>query len=587
MSNPSILDSSARHTYWRLVRALRPYRWLFAIGIIGTIFASLTDAGLAWAIKPLINKGFIDRDQAFIKWLPLAIILIFLSRGLTGFVSSYFITKVGRNVVTDFRQQIFAHILKLPAQYIDRQTSGQLLSLIIFNSEQVAEASTFALLTMVQEGFLVLGLLGVMFMINWQLTLLFIVTAPVISIVIRYTSKRLRILSRNVQDSMAEVTHVAEETIEGYRVVRTFGGEGYERKKFNFATNNNRQRELKVVVTNTLGTSGVQLLAAIPIALTLFLATSTMMSVSAGSFAAIIAAMLSLLRPMRRLTRVNSMLQKGIAGAQSVFDLLDKPTEWDRGNHACGRINGEIVFNNVCLSYFERDGNVLQNISFRVNPGETVALVGRSGAGKSSLVSLLPRFYDVTAGQLLIDGVDIREYRLDDLRKQFALVSQDVCLFNDSIARNIAYGQFDPLDLDAIRHAAKMSHALDFIEKLPQGFDTVIGENGVLLSGGQRQRIAIARALLKDAPILILDEATSALDTESERAIQAALDQLMVERTTIVIAHRLSTIENADRILVLDGGRLVESGTHFELLAREGYYAKLHALQFSNEEAIA
>lgn len=572
--------------YKRLMRAVKPYLAIFIIGVIGTALASGVDAALAWLIKPLINKGFIDRDQAFIRWLPLGIFVVFIARGLTAFISNYFITRVGRNVVTDFRRKIFTHLLNLPVKFYDNQSSGSLLSLIMFNTEQIAQACTGAFLMMIQESALAIGLIIVMFIISWKMTLLFLITAPTIAFFMRYVSKRLRKLSVAVQDSIARVSHVAEESIEGYKVVRTFGGELYEYKKFERATRKNQQTELKVVVTNTLGTSVVQLLAAIPISVILFMATSPRTGISAGSFAAMIAAMLSLLRPLRRLTRVNSLIQKGLAGAQSVYDLLDEAPENDFGTIPLNKTKGLIEFKEVEFSYSGTNKSVLRDINFTVSPGETVAIVGRSGSGKSTLVSLLPRFYDVLNGEICIDSINIQDYKLKDLRTQFALVTQDVMLFNDTIRNNIAYGLEDSVSMESLKEVSIASHALEFIESLRDGFDTVVGENGVMLSGGQRQRIAIARALLRDAPILILDEATSALDTESERHIQSALEALMKDRTTIVIAHRLSTIENADRILVLEQGRIVEQGKHSELLANSAYYAKLHAHGFDQPASV-
>lgn len=571
-------DKQSRATYFRLLKALKPYLLLFAIGIIGTILGAVIESAMTWAIKPLINKGFVDQDPQFIKWLPVAIIIIFLLRGATSFSSTYFITKVGRNIVTDFRLRIFEHLLKLPAKFYDRHTSGQLLSLINYNTEQIADAATFALLTMVQDSGLIIGLIVVMLIHSWQLTLFFLISAPAIALGVSYTSKRLRTLSSNLQTSMADITHVAEETIEGYKVVRTFGGEQYEKNKFNTATNRARQRELKVVVTNTLGTSGVQLIAAIPISIILYIATAPSFHITAGSFASMILAMIQLLRPMRRINRVNTMIQKGLAGADSVFKLLDEPTEINAGTKTIGQANGDIDFDKVSFNYDNGSTVILDNISLNIQAGQTVALVGRSGSGKSTLVSLLPRFYDVVSGKIHIDGVDINDYELSSLRRQFALVSQEVCLFNDTIANNIAYGM--QASKQQLREVAEAAYALEFIENLPDGFDTIIGENGVLLSGGQRQRLAIARALLKDAPILIMDEATSALDTETERHIQLALETLMQNRTTIVIAHRLSTIEKADKIFVLDGGKIIESGSHAELLAKDEHYAHLHAMQF-------
>jgi ATP-binding cassette, subfamily B, bacterial MsbA len=577
----TIYHSDSANIYRRLLRSLKPYYFIFTIGIIATVIESLSEAGFISLIRPIIDKGFIAHDMKFIHLLPFIIVVIFIFKGFFSFLSSYYVNKVGRRVITDFRQRIFEHLLKLPATFYDQQTSGQILSLLIYNVEQVAEATTFALLTLFQESFLIIGFLFVMFANSWQLSVLFLIATPLITWIVRYTSKRLQTLSSNVQKAMGQVTHVAEEAIEGYKVIRTFGGEEYERKKFTQATELNQHREMKIIVTDTIGSSIVQLLAAIPISCILFLATLPSLKISAGSFVAILGAMISLLRPMRRLSRVNNIIQKGIAGARSVFELLDQPTEKDKGKIVLQQVKGDIEFQDVNFQYAKHSKHILKNINLKIHAGETIALVGRSGSGKTSLVHLLPRFYEISSGKIFIDNRDICDYHLQELRRQFAFVTQHVNLFNDTVANNIAYGIVENVPLKKIEEAAKAACALEFISQLPMGFDTLIGENGVLLSGGQRQRIAIARAILKEAPILILDEATSALDTESERYIQVALEQLMQNCTTIVIAHRLSTIENADRILVLDSGIILESGSHQELMSENGHYAKLHSIHFS------
>jgi len=431
---------------------------------------------------------------------------------------------------------------------------------------------------------MLIGYLALMFILSWRLALIFIITAPAVSYIIRFSSKRLRALSGNVQQSMGDLTHAAEEGIENYKVIRIFGGEEYEKQKFFAAVNKNRQREMKVVATSSIGTSLTQVITALPLAIIIFIATNPALHISLGSFGAFIVATLGLLTPIRRLTKVNNEIQKGVAGAHSIFTLLDQEREKDHGTTEIKRSLGVIEYKNVSFGYPGAKHNVLSNINLKVESEKTIALVGRSGGGKTTLVSLLPRFYDVINGEILIDNINIKDYKLIDLRRQFSFVSQNLTLFNDTIANNIAYGSLHDATESKIAQAAEAAHILEFIQSLPEGFNTRVGENGVLLSGGQRQRIAIARALLKDAPFLILDEATSALDTESERHIQEALENLMKQRTTFVIAHRLSTIENADQILVLDKGRIIESGTHKQLLVLDGKYAKLHKMQFRDNE---
>ncbi len=574
------LTNQGLKTYRRLLRASQKYWSIFLLGVAGTVVLSLVDAAFTWLAKPIINRGFVSRDAVFITWLPLLIILIFIMRGAAGFLSNYFISRVARNVVMDMRRNIFAKLLKLPASFYDHNSSGHLLSTIIYNVEQVATASSDALVTCLREFSLLVGLVAVMFMVSWQLSLFFLLASPLIAWVVKWSSARLRRLSTNVQQSVGDVTHVADEGIQGYKVIRLYGGQKYEYEKFYHATRKNRQRELKIVITNSVGTALVQLLVAIPIAGTLAIATMPSLHISPGSFAAVIAAMIGLLRPVRRLTMVNTEIQKGVAGAESIYAILDEPEERDSGQRQVERFRGDIEYQNVQFAYVSSKKPVLKNISLSVKAGQTVAIVGRSGSGKSTLINLLPRFYDVTTGVIKIDNVDVKDYGLADLRHQFALVSQDTTLFDDTIANNIAYGVGKKVDEAAIIAAAEAAYAMEFVRQLPDGIHTLVGEDGVLLSGGQRQRIAIARALLKNAPILILDEATSSLDTYSERHIQKALDHLMQERTTLVIAHRLSTVENADWIVVMDDGEIVETGTHTQLLAKDGAYAALHRLQF-------
>ena len=574
-------------TYRRLLKATKKYWAIFVVGVINMMLVSLSDAGFTLLIKPIINRGFIVRDLVFIHWLPFIIIFVFLFRGIANFLSTYFINQVARNIVMDFRRAIFRHLLCLPAKFYDYYSSGHLLSTIIYDVEQVAQASSDALIIALQASSLVLGLLIVMFLTSWKLTCFFLVITPLIAWVMRICSTRLRNLSTSVQRSVGEVTHIASEVIDAYKIVRLYGGQKYENEKFNHATKLNQQRELKAVVTNNVSTTLVQLFIAIPIAIILFFATQSESHVSAGSFASIVSAMLMMLRPVRRLTMVNSHVQKGIACAESIFKLLDENLEKDTGVRHLIRVSGAIEFQNVSFTYDNSKKIILNNISFSIKPGQMVAIVGRSGAGKSTLVNLLPRFYDVSAGFIKIDGVSIKDFRLQELRNQFGLVSQHTKLFNDTILDNIAYGQSGNINRRKIIEAARAAHAMEFIEQLPEGLDTMIGENGVRLSGGQRQRIAIARALFKNAPIHILDEATSALDTHSERYIQTALDNLMNRCTTLVVAHRLSTIEKADWIILLEEGRLIERGTHQQLITLNGVYAELYLCSFPKNSSAA
>lgn len=571
--------------YARLFQYVRRYWVALVIAIIASMIYSGIDAGFVYFLKPLLNKGLVEKNREFLRWAPVLVLVFIMLRGLASFFSNYNIASVSRNVIMCLRQDLFSHLQKLPARYFDHSTSGQILSVIVYSVEQVANASADVLTTAVQSTFYIIGLIAVMFTISWKLSLLYFIIIPMIIVIMRITSKRVRRLSLSIQDSVADLTHRAEENIEGYKVVRGFGGQTSEIEKFDKAARVNRQREMKVVAARSWSVSTVQLVAAVALSITLYVATLDIASslLSPGGFVALIAAMLALLKPMKDLTSMQNKLHRGLAGAQTVFELLDQPAEEDLGTKTIVKAEGNIQFDHVNFSYDDNRA-ILQDIHFTVHPGEIVALVGRSGSGKSTLVSLLPRFYSHYLGEIYLDGVSLRDYRLADLRRQFALVSQNVTLFNDTIANNIAYGRFDDVSEAEIYAAAKASYALDFIEQLPKGLNTLIGENGVLLSGGQRQRIAIARAIIKNAPILILDEATSALDTESERYIQTALDDLMRHRTTLVIAHRLSTVEHADKILVLDKGRLVEAGPHQQLLTQEGYYAKLYRMQFKEVE---
>ncbi len=579
MKKTSNLKSSK--VYSRLLQYVRPFWPVLALGVFANILYSCIDAGFTYMMRPFLDKGFIDIDMNFVKTIPLIVLFGISLRGIVSSVGSYCMTWVARSVVKVLRQRVFSHIVRLPADYYDKATSGQLLSKLLYDVEQVAQVSSDALTDFVQNICLVTGLLTVMMVICWQLSLMFLVTIPFVGIIVNYTNKRVRRVSHKVQQSMGDVTEIAGEAIDGYRVVRIFGGESYEVGKFNEATERSKKNDMKVAVSKVINVAGVQIVIAIGIAAIIYAAIhlSTVITITAGSFLAIIAAMLQLIKPMKTLTTLNATIQRGLAGAESVFQLLDSPVEKRKGLAIKERVSGNIEFKHVNYAY--RDGaRVLHDLNFSIKAGETVALVGHSGSGKSTVASLLPRFYELTDGEISLDGVNIAHLSLESLREQIALVSQHVTLFNDSLANNIAYGQFD-ISREKIIEAARLAHADEFISKLPQGYDTITGENGVLLSGGQRQRLAIARALLKDAPLLILDEATSALDTESERYIQSALEEVMKNRTTLVIAHRLSTIKQADKIIVLSQGRIVETGRHQELLELNGHYARLYRSQQS------
>lgn len=565
--------------YKRLLSYVKPFWPVLALGIGANILYSGIDAGFTYMMMPFLDKGFIQLDTEFVKTIPFIVLIGITLRGLVSSVGSYCMTWVARSVVKVLRQKVFAHILHLPADYYDEATSGQMLSKILYDVEQVAQVSADALTDFVQNVCLVIGLLTVMMVICWQLSLMFLLTVPFVGLIVNYTNKRVRRISHKVQQTMGEVTEIASEAIEGYKVVRVFGGTQYEQEKFNQATEHSRHNDMKVAVSRALNVTGVQTVIAIGIAMIIMasIQLSTYIVITAGSFLAIIAAMLQLIKPMKTLTTLNATIQRGLAGAESVFNLLDLCLEKETGIVLADKAQGQIEFKEVAFAY--RQGQkVLHHVNFSIEAGTSVALVGHSGSGKTTIASLLPRFYELTEGVITLDNIPINQLNLNSLRSQMALVSQNVTLFNDTLANNIAYGRTD-LTRQQITTAAKQAYADEFITLLPKGYDTKVGENGVLLSGGQRQRIAIARAILKDAPILILDEATSALDSESEHYIQAALEQIMKNKTTIVIAHRLSTIKNANKIVVMSHGRIVEQGTHQELVGLNGHYAQLYNVQ--------
>ena len=572
---------NSKDLYLRLLRYVRPYRRMFALSILGTTAAAATEPLIPALIQPLLDGSFVAKDPHSIRLMPLLMVAVFIVRGITSFIGTLAMSWIAHQVVTDLRDALFARLLSLPTRYFDDHSAGSLLSRLTYDVSQVMTATTQALVALVKDGLSVIGLLGWMLYLNWKLSLLVLLITPGITIIMRLVSQRLRRLSRELQELMGGLTHVIDEVLQGHKVIKIFGGQDYERQRFHRVNNRVRQFNLKLAAASEASGPLVQLLAIIALGAVIYFASlqSAADQITVGGFVSLFGAMAMLLTPIKRLTKVNEQLQRGLAAAETIFALLDEPPEPDRGIRAIGRARGEVRFHAVSHRYRDDGGEVLHQLELDVRPGETIALVGPSGGGKTTLMSLLPRFYEPESGDILLDGVPIRELRLAELRANIAYVSQDIVLFNDTVAANIAYGAGFQVGEDDILKAAESAHAMEFIRELPQGLHTLIGENGARLSGGQRQRLAIARALLKNAPILILDEATSALDTQSERKVQQALDALRQGRTAFIIAHRLSTIESANRIVVLERGHIVESGTHDELLARGGLYASLYQIQ--------
>ncbi|MEY4760438.1 MAG: hypothetical protein RLZZ200_294 [Pseudomonadota bacterium] len=584
MTDSPLLDrapASATQTYRRLLGYARPHLGLFGLGVLGMLLYAATDAGLTWFIKYFLQYAFVNPDPRVTWLVPLGALVVFIARGLGDYVATYFPGRVGREVIKAIRADLFAQYLRLPGSYYDAVSAGPMLSRLTYNVEQVAEATTNSITVLIRDSLTVILLLGSMVVMSWRMTLLSLVVAPLIAWIMGGINRRFRRYSARIQNSMGDVTRVSKEAIEGHRLIKVFTAQAHQRDLFDRVNDENCRSNVRLINAKAASSPVVQLVAAFGLASVLAVAMSLVVDhrMQVDEFLAFLSAMLLVMAPLRRLVNISGPLQQGIAAGAGIFEVLDAKPEDVGGKRPLDHARGELRFEDAVFRYRDDQSPVLRGVTLDVAAGTTVAIVGRSGSGKSTLVGLVPRFHDLTSGRLTLDGHDLREYPLQELRRQISYVGQDVMLFNDSIRNNITFGMGDVSE-ERIEAAARAAHVLEFARDLPQGLDAVVGDRGSLLSGGQRQRVAIARALLKDAPILILDEATSALDTESERHIQSALAELVRGRTTLVIAHRLSTVEQADCIVVMDDGRLVESGTHAELLARGGLYAQLHRLQF-------
>ncbi|MGR5235396.1 lipid A ABC transporter ATP-binding protein/permease MsbA [Vibrio alfacsensis] len=575
-------DETTWATFKRLWQFIRLYKSGLIVAIIALVINAISDTYMISLLKPLLDEGFGNAESDFLRTLPLIVFAMMFIRGVSGFVSTYCLSWVSGNVVMQVRRMVFNHFMHMPVSYFDKEKTGNLLSRITYDSEQVSAATSQALVSIVREGASIIGLLVLMFYNSWQLSLVLFAVAPVVAWGIGVVSKRFRKISKNMQTMMGNVTASAEQMLKGHKVVLSYGGQDIEGKRFEKVSNQMRQQSMKLVTAQAAANPIIQMIASIAIVVVLYLASvdSIKDQLTPGTFTVVFSAMFGLMRPLKALTNVTSQFQRGMAASQTLFALVDLEPEKNEGKFTIERAKGDVSVKDVSFTYVGAEKPALENVSFDIPRGKTVALVGRSGSGKSTIANLFNRFYDVSGGSITLDGHDIRDYELKNLREQFALVSQNVHLFNDTIANNIAYATEDKYTTEDIERAATLAHSMEFISKMEKGLDTMIGENGASLSGGQRQRVAIARALLRDAPVLILDEATSALDTESERAIQSALDELQKDKTVLVIAHRLSTIEKADEILVVDEGAIVERGTHADLIAKDGAYAQLHRIQF-------
>ena len=577
------LDPRVRVIYGRLWRYVMPHKLLGVVAIVGMAAMAAGEASLAYLLKPLMDEALVAQNLQAARWMPLAFASIFVVRGISGYATDVSLGLIGRNVISSLRRSVFRKFLTLPTRFFDGQSAGPLLSRMTYNVEMVAASVTDVVTIAVRDVLTVLAAFGVMLVQSPKLTLFIAILVPVVASMIRVLGSAFRRYSGRIQDSVGEVTQVTEEIVRGNRIVKIFGGYDYEKNRLDEVDERNKRQNLKLIRVRSMGVGVTQTVFGFGVAIVIFMAGREVMHsrLSPGEFVSFFSAMMLMLQPARRITNVNATLQRGVAAADSLFGIIDEEDETDSGTLEAGRARGDVEFRHVRFSYGTEGAPVLDDISLSIEAGRSLAIVGKSGSGKSTLVSLLPRFHDVDAGEILLDGKPITTYTLKSLRDNVSLVSQDIVLFNDTIANNLAYGELRGHSREALLRAAEAAYVLEFAKDLPDGLNTIVGDRGVLLSGGQRQRIAIGRALLKDAPLLILDEATSSLDTHSERKIQAALDQLMKNRTTLVIAHRLSTVEGADSIIVLDNGRIVEAGTHRELLDRDGQYAALYRMQFS------
>ncbi|MEC9262403.1 MAG: lipid A export permease/ATP-binding protein MsbA [Pseudomonadota bacterium] len=566
----------------RFFSYLKAYKLAFIVAFIGMVGYSALDTFVISQVQPVIDRSLNNQDYGYLRMAAYLVVPVFILRGIFNFMGSYALSWIGAQVVMTMRQQLFSKYIHLPVSFHDQQAKGNLISKVIYDTDQVARAAGKSLAILVREGALVIGILAWMFYLSWQLSLVFLFVGPVVAVIVTFVTKRFRTVSRNIQKSMGNLTSAVEQVVKGHKVVLMFGGQQKEQDRFAKKNNTNRQQTMKLAVTQTLSVSSIQVIASVALAVVLYIASTPGMlaELTAGTFVTIVFYMVMLLKPLKQLTTVNSEFQKGMAACQSIFAVLDEQIEKDIGVLDANEVKGNIRFNNVTFTYPGKHTPAIDSMNLDAPAGTSIALVGRSGSGKSTMSNLLTRFYLPEQGQITLDNTDINEFKLTELRKNIALVSQQVTLFNDTIANNIAYGVAENVSREAVEKAAKLAHVMEFADLLEDGLDTMIGEDGSALSGGQRQRVAIARALLLDAPVLILDEATSALDTESERMIQDALVTLQQDRTSIIIAHRLSTIENADQILVIDQGKIIEQGKHQDLLNKGGAYAQLHALQF-------